>query len=267
MSVPLNMFGCSCSVSDGAEIRILPLGNELPEISVHVGGVVFVVNEAMLLQREDPDLKRNAFVVSLAREDGALNNSMDISADDVSPPPIYTARMYPVLFDFLRRRLIDKDARMRMGPMDVQDILDLDVLEDYFFPDFASKRVPTVDDGKIACFALTSGEYFSVNMELECKKQCVALCLDPEFIRLVMTAQQKRFMRKKFSDEEIVPDEILERLAVRHGTGKLTPNDVFSSSIEYVNREDAITLHKYVYDSLFPRVMCQRKKARSWIYL
>jgi hypothetical protein len=261
------MFGTPCAVSPGTVVTILPERNMSPEISVHVGGVVFVVSEEMLLQTGDPDLSVNAFVVSLARAGGVLGSRMDIAADAVSPAPIYTARMYPVLFDFLRRRLADKDARLRAGPMEVQDILDLDVLEDYFFPDSARKRVPTVDDGRIACFVLTNSDYFSVDMELESKKQSVALCLDPEFIRLVLTAQKMHHLRRKLGDAEIVSDEVLERLAARHKMAKLTPSDVFSATVEYVNRGDAVSLHKYVYDSIFPRIMCQRRRAREWLYL
>jgi hypothetical protein len=266
-SIDLNMFGITCSVSSGTTIRILPDSNQSPEITVNVGGISFIVSEDMLRQRNDPDLKVNAFAVILGRDGDVFPQTIDFPKDEITPPQIYTAKMYPVLFDFLRRRLINHTARMRMTRFEATDIQDLDVLEDYLFPDYAQKRVPTVDQGNVACFVLTNGEYFSQNMELEGKKQSVELCLDPEFIRLVMAAQQKRFMRRTYTDEQIVPDEILERLAARHKTEKLTPHDVFSASIEYVNREDSVTLHRYVYDSLFPRIMCQRRRARDWLYL
>jgi len=267
MSIELNMFGISCSVSTGTTIRILPGNNRSREITIKVGGISFTVSEDMLRQRNDPDLKVNAFNVIMGNDDNAPNSTITIPNDEISPPQIYTAKMYPVIFDFLRRRLTNRSARMRTTRFEASDIQDLDMLEDYLFPDLARKRVPTVDQGSVACFVLTNGEYFSHNMELEGKKQSVELCLDPEFIKLVMAAQQKRFMRSTYSDEEIVPDEILERLAARHGTAKLTPHDVFSASIEYVNREDSVTLHRYVYDSLFPRIMCQRRRAREWLYL
>ena len=267
MSIELNMFGISCSVSTGTTIRILPGNNRSREITIKVGGISFTVSEDMLRQRNDPDLKVNAFNVIMGNDDNAPNSTITIPNDEISPPQIYTAKMYPVIFDFLRRRLTNRSARMRTTRFEASDIQDLDMLEDYLFPDLARKRVPTVDQGSVACFVLTNGEYFSHNMELEGKKQSVELCLDPEFIKLVMAAQQKRFMRSTYSDEEIVPDEILERLAARHGTAKLTPHDVFSASIEYVNREDSVTLHRYVYDSLFPRIMCQRRRARDWLYL
>ena len=266
-SIELNMFGITCSVSANTTIRILPDTNNAREITVNVGGISFIVSEDMLRQPNDPDLKVNAFAVILGRDDEMSPATINIPKDESTPLPIYTAKMYPVILDFLRRRLTNRSARMRMTRFEATDIQDLDVLEDYFFPDFARKRVPTVDQGNVACFVLTNGEYFSQNMELEGKKQSVELCLDPEFVRLVMAAQQKRFMRRTYTDEEIVPDEILERLAARHGTAKLTPHDVFSASIEYVNREDSVTLHRYVYDSLFPRIMCQRRRARDWLYL
>ena len=266
-SIKLNMFGITCSVSAGTTISILPENNISREITVTVGGISFIVSEDMLRQRDDPDLKVNAFVVIMGRTEDAFSPTIDIPEDEITSSQIYTAKMYPVLFDFLRRRLTNHTARMRMTRFEAADIQDLDVLEDYLFPDYARKRVPTVDEGNVACFALTNGEYFSQNMELEGKKQSVELCLDPEFINLVMNAHQKKFMRRTYTDEEIVPDEILERLAARHGTAKLTPHDVFSASIEYVNREDSVTLHRYVYDSLFPRIMCQRRRARDWLYL
>ena len=185
--IPLYIRGMVIAVSKGSTLHFAPNGTPVEAtVKVTVEGLSFIIARDMVVPTEEEDedteipLAKGFF--DLAFRNGA--DAIDIG-DELHDDKIGQAKYYPVVFDYLLRRLCRSDkqevADYHMDPLDARAFHELmDVLfhiDDKF-------KLPTTANGLKVCVAIipevTGGAYHELSAEM---------CMDPVFVRLVQELQ------------------------------------------------------------------------------
>ena len=93
----------------------------------------FVVTRAMLVQKDDESLVDNFFAMCLCHQ---KTNMINILGSSVVPNATNKAMCYPLIFDFLRRRLVDSSAPLHVYSLGDDHMAQLNILEGYLLADF-----------------------------------------------------------------------------------------------------------------------------------
>jgi hypothetical protein len=151
----------------------------------------------MLEQSDDPLLSSNYFngllrfvttkppiTLYISREFQVLNDQI-----------ITSAKYYPFIFDFLRRRIEKgKSAPLHVCELSSEDGLDLNTLEDFIFPDFCLNGGLPHGPYDTRYVALPPPQDLH-NEEFTASRKspfAAEMCADPEFVRLVIEGKKTR---------------------------------------------------------------------------
>ena len=209
----LNMFGVQIEVKEGTVIRIVPNlfdseeeEDEImdEEIQVIVESIRFIVTRSMLEQRNDTLLSENYFSSYLRFHTNHRNvipitpqprNTFGATTDE--DDILGKAMYYPIIFDFLRRRVENPNK----APLHICELPDdtqtreLNALEDFFFTYFV--RECYLPQGpvyaKTRYIATPPPQHLHEHFEDFIGKRKslyqASMCYDPEFVRLVLQVQ------------------------------------------------------------------------------
>jgi hypothetical protein len=249
-SATINMFGSTVELSLGSTVRILPdryafqLLDENDMMHVIVEGIRFTVCRQMLLQERDPKLSHNYFAANLRFHPNQTVFHMTEDASLLGTNIIARARMYPILFDFLRRRLEDRTAQPHVDILYGNDIKHIRALEDFFFPELCDILPPVVhrinsSESVLATPPRANGsarELYTSDM-----------CFDPSFIRLAMefkTVDPYHLLFHRANLDEVATAEVFakpehQRVMEKYG---LTAEAVIGAKLHNVDSCSAVDI-------------------------
>ena len=240
-TVALNMFGSEVEFAEGSVVQILPnhegyyLPNHDEIMQVIVEGIRFIVSRDMLMQEGEPALSDNYFAASLRfHPDRTVFQMTEADADMA----MASARMYPVLFDFLRRRLGDPDALPHVNEIYDDDVEHLRALEDVLFPELCSLLPPVIDGSHGSQSVLATPPRVEGGRPMP--PYTDDMCLDPAFIRLAMEFKIADPNYFQFHDAHLDDEAVAavfarpehQRVMAKYG---LTPEAVLGTTLHMVN--------------------------------
>ena len=256
--VPLNMFGTKILLSGGSSVSILPydgacasyedpydrLDNYTSVVTIIVQTIRFAVGRNMLTEQKSPRLETNYFTDILAK--GTKKEpiaEISIDSDD--------AECYPLIFDFLRRRLTNDDAQVHTAAVNKRIIDAMDPLMAKLFPEFGLTMLPINSANPTVQIAipppcLLSGVQFEAERDrmILKRKHDVDICLDPEFVSLAKRANAK--LKCGLIDEdaarEALEGEDLGQFVKKFNIRTISPLDVVTTTLVSVERGQPFTL-------------------------
>lgn len=186
--VPLYMHGMTVDVSKGTVIKMAPVSTaEHKILTVVVQGISFIISKDMVLQNDRlPHLlpKRglpmadNYFAQALKLHDDKDLIEIDDRARDI----IGQAKFYPMVFDYLRRRLHSSSAPLCMHHMEPDDAIDLHAVLDALFMTKEEDKLPMTADGRQVYVAVVGVKLLE---RANSHTECCNMGIDPRFVRLV----------------------------------------------------------------------------------
>ena len=194
--IPLYIRGMIIPVSQGSTLLYAP--NDTPEeetVKVTVEGISFIIARNMVVpieeEDEDTEIPLAKGFFDLALRNGA--DTIDIGGKE-HDDKLAQARYYPVVFDYLLRRLC------RSGKQEVADYhmerfeaRHFHELMDVLFHIDDKFKLPTTANGLKVCVAIMPEATPNSLHEL-----CTDLCVEPNFVRLVQELQDaKKSTNKK----------------------------------------------------------------------
>ena len=238
--IMLNMYGVEVSLSKGATLAILPYNSEHNDdiVTVVVETIRFEVSREMLLQENDPVLRGNFFATALSNVEG--KKVIEILPGTDVAQFICAARLYPIIFDFLARRIDDEDARVHVHKLDRDSTMELTELEGFLFPGLISLHLPTVGNSgdRVNIAIPPSHPWKDVRKE---QPYTTEMCMDAEFVRLVK--------RCKTGDggenlavaeaEKIINEEVNKPLIKKYN---LEPRHIMGAYLYDVDCNEAVVL-------------------------
>ena len=177
--IPLYMRGMVVAVSSGTVMHMMPPSTpEHKVLTVSVQGIQFLISRDMVTQ---PDRLPHLPMKGLPMENNFFAQAIRFHDEkkliEIDPrDALGEAKFYPVVFDYLIRRLHTSSAPLCVHHMDVEDTLALHALLDVLFHIDPERQLPTSPDGRHVFIATPPGTVRDADHNL---------CVDPRFVGLV----------------------------------------------------------------------------------
>lgn len=201
------MFGALVGMPRGSTVELMPTSFEYEDnedsedydipIEITVEDITFQVSYGMLAQKREPALCYNYFTRFFHAH--GIQERVVMKPEAGFPPQLYQAQMYPFLFDFLRRRFDNPEARVHMVVLKDWDARQhLSILETFLFPGIPEKLLlPMVDDDKTYVIVpppLTLDTWETIQERKH--SYPASMCVDPDLVRLVMLIKHKNHLHQ-----------------------------------------------------------------------
>jgi hypothetical protein len=236
--VPLYIRGAVIQVAKGTTMHMAPLDTSLEQmVKVEVQGVSFLISRGMVLQTRESKhaipMQDNYFAKALLNQPEQATITIPEAANG-------EAKFYPVIFDFLSRRLQCVQAPLHEYIMGTNDAIRLHKLVNALFVVNADNMLPT--QGKYTYVATMPDKHSGDRHDIS-----TAMCVDPRFVRLVREVQDAD--RKMDTDSKNARRNMLKQLKMDHDLQNFPYATLRNSTVHAIERGSLFAIH--VDDSMY----------------
>ena len=231
--VKLNMMGYEVNVGEGTQIHFGP--SDYTTVVV-VETIRFVISDTMF-EKAEYIAAMHQFGKGYDDDDAEENKVVKI---------VDTAKLYPLLFDWLERCLTDPMAKPRIVPLpNMDDVVEFDELIAHWGSTTnKAYALPTSpNDKQYSVIAVTPTVYVNADFPMATiRKQSALLCLDPDFIALVQMSQDNLVeispnnKKRKMVMDDAEKKALIEALVEKHAIDVLPSWDIVLSTLTYIKK-------------------------------
>jgi hypothetical protein len=148
-----------------------------------------------------------------------LTNRINIQDSSVLPNATNKAMYYPLIFDFLRRRLVDSSALLHIHSLNGDHMEQLNILEDYLLADFVHVHYLPVGPSRpdTRCIVMpppqnvnaVSGRFIGRREEF----YDYPMCVDPALVRLVLSFYEFDSETSEYRKKQEQPTQAIQQQA------------------------------------------------------
>lgn len=233
--IPLYMHGLEVHVSQDTVIHMAPAGTPDDKLlTVRVEGIRFLISRDMVLQADRPDCDRvlpmadNYFALALRNHDDKKEIEIDDRRDGISQ-----AKFFPVVFDYLRRRLSRQSAPLCTYDMKSDDAMALHALLDILFVTTRDDKLPSNLNRVYVVTMPDAGPGDHHDMH-------AGMCMDPTFVRLVREIKDPN--RSKSDESKERRKNTFNRLILKHGIETISWSNLRHCTVHTLTRGERFTI-------------------------